>query len=71
MLLEIGFLNKPFVQEIYEQASLGFSSDYNDYKAVTIYPNPVVDILRIKTPQLGLIYITNIFGKMVYKTKEI
>ena len=58
------------VQEIYGQASLGFSSDYNEYKAVTIYPNPVVDILHIKTShQLGLIYITNIFGKMVYKNK--
>ena len=49
---------------------MGFSSDYNDYKKLKIYPNPVVDILHIKkSHQLGIIYITNIFGKIVYKNK--
>ena len=59
------------VQEIYGQASLGFSSDFNEDKALTIYPNPVVDILNINTShQFDGIYITNIFGQTVYKNKR-
>ena len=53
-----------------EQASLGFSSDYFQDKAFTIYPNPVIDILNINTTyQFDVIYITNIFGQTVYKNK--
>ncbi len=56
------------VQEIYGQASLGFSSDFTEDKLLTIYPNPVVDILNINTSyQFDGIYITNIFGQTVYK----
>ena len=56
------------VQEIYGQASLGFSSDFTEDKLLTIYPNPVVDILHINTSyQFDGIYITNIFGQTVYK----
>jgi len=59
------------VQEIYGQASLGFSSDFNEDKVLTIYPNPVVDILHINTSyQFDCIYITNIFGQTVYKNKS-
>ena len=59
------------VQEIYGQASLGFSSDFNEDKVLTIYPNPVVDILHINTSyQFDGIYITNIFGQTVYKNKS-
>ena len=59
------------VQEIYGQASLGFSSDFNEDKALTIYPNPVVDILHINTShQFDGIYITDIFGQTVYKNKR-
>ena len=59
------------VQEIYGQASLGFSSDFNENKVLTIYPNPVVEILHINTSyQFDGIYITNIFGQTVYKNKS-
>ena len=59
------------VQEIYGQASLGFSSDFNEDKVLTIYPNPVIDILHINTSyQFDGIYITNIFGQTVYKNKS-
>ena len=59
------------VQEIYGQASLGFSSDFTEDKLLTIYPNPVADILHINTSyQFDGIYITNIFGQTVYKNKS-
>jgi hypothetical protein len=43
----------------------------NEENTVTIYPNPVVDILHINTSyQFDGIYITNIFGQTVYKNKS-
>ncbi len=59
------------VKDIYEEVSLGFSNNLNEEKTVTIYPNPVIDILHIDTAyQFDFINITNIFGQTVYKNKR-
>ena len=59
------------VKDIYEEVSLGFSNNLNEENTVTIYPNPVIDILHIDTSfQFDFINITNIFGQTVYKNKR-